>query len=180
MPEIVSWTVVRSVAQVMLFQLTIAFEVSEAARQACQRVRQFDEGDMVEVSNWQVEGVGLRQSWKKYCFDLLDEGKLGLRSEKESRGEAMSYVVDMTVKAKAVDEGLLTRILQFKEDLHRVYFTGHDVAVADPDAIDVALKPVRFRIRSRKALKPFFYIMEQSLVEHQVADAIQISTDKAG
>jgi len=43
----------------------------------------------------------------------------------------MAYVFDITVTASLEDSALISRILDFKEDLHRECFRSDDVTVSD-------------------------------------------------
>ena len=63
---------------------------------------------------------------------------------------AMAYVFEITVSASLEDGELLTRILDFKEDLHRECFRADYVSVSDPAAVDSALMPVSFSVKFQK------------------------------
>ena len=41
----------------------------------------------------------------------------------------MAHIFDITVSASLADGDLITRILDFKEDLHRECFRGNEVSV---------------------------------------------------
>jgi hypothetical protein len=87
----------------------------------------------------------------------------------------MAYVFDITVSASLEDGDLITRILDFKEDLHRQCFRGDDASVSDPKAVDSALMPLSFSIRSKAGLARFSKLVEKSLALHGVGQAVQIT-----
>ena len=86
----------------------------------------------------------------------------------------MAYVFEITVSASLEDSELTTRILDFKEDLHRECFRHDDVSVSDPAAVDSALKPVTFTVNSKGGLARFTKLIKKSLILHRVEHAIQV------
>ncbi len=87
----------------------------------------------------------------------------------------MTYVFDITVRASLADGDLITRILNFKEDLHRGCFRGDDVFVSDPKAVDSALMPVSFSVHSKAALARFTKLIKKSLAVHRVEEAVRVT-----
>lgn len=87
----------------------------------------------------------------------------------------MAYIFDITVSASLEDGDLITRILDFKEDLHRECFRGDDVTVSDPTAVDSALMPVSFTVRSKVGLARFTKVIKRSLAAYGVGDAVQVT-----
>jgi len=86
----------------------------------------------------------------------------------------MAYIFDITVSASLEDGGLITRILDFKEDLHRECFRADDVTVSDPRAVDSALMPVSFTIHSKAGLARFTQLIKKSLAAYRVQEAVQV------
>ena len=86
----------------------------------------------------------------------------------------MAYIFDITVSASLNDGDLITRILDFKEDLHRDCFRNDDVSVSDPKAVDSALMPVSFLVHSKEGLARFTKLVKKSLAIHRVQQAVQI------
>jgi hypothetical protein len=87
----------------------------------------------------------------------------------------MAHVFDITVRATLEDGDLISRILDFKEDLHRECFRSDDVTVSDSSAVDSALKAVSFSVRSKAGLSRFTKLIQKSLALHRVEHAIQIT-----
>jgi hypothetical protein len=87
----------------------------------------------------------------------------------------MAYVFDITVTASLEDSDLISRVLDFKEDLHRECFRADDVSVSDPRAIDAALMPVSFSVRSKDGLARFSKLIKKSLAHHQVEKVVHIT-----
>ena len=87
----------------------------------------------------------------------------------------MAYVFDITVSASLEDGELISRILDFKEDLHRECFCGEEVFVSDPAAVDSALMPVSFSVRSKAGLARFSKSIQKSLARHRVEHAVQVA-----
>ena len=87
----------------------------------------------------------------------------------------MAYIFDITVSASLEDGDLITRILDFKEDLHRECFRNEDVSVSDPTAVDSALIPVSFSVHSKTGLTRFTKLIKKSLALRRVGQAVQIT-----
>jgi hypothetical protein len=87
----------------------------------------------------------------------------------------MAYVFHITVSASLEDGDIIRRILDFKEDLHRECFRCDDLAVSDPAAIDSALSPVSFSVRSKAGLARFTKLIQKSLARRQVEHAVQVA-----
>jgi hypothetical protein len=87
----------------------------------------------------------------------------------------MAYILDITVSASLADSDLISRILDFKEDLHRECFRGEDVSVSDPKAVDSALMPLSFSVSSKPGLSRFTKLIKKSLRHHRVEFAVQVS-----
>jgi hypothetical protein len=87
----------------------------------------------------------------------------------------MAYIFDITVSASLEDGDLITRILDFKEDLHREFFRGEYVSVSDPTAVDSALMPVSFSVRSKAGLAQFKKLIQKSLALHRVEHVVQVT-----
>ena len=87
----------------------------------------------------------------------------------------MAYIFDITVSASLADGELITRILDFKEDLHRECFHGDDVSVSDPKAVDSALMPLSFSVNSKAGLARFTKLIKKSLALHSVARAVRVT-----
>jgi hypothetical protein len=87
----------------------------------------------------------------------------------------MAYIFDITISASLQDGDLITRILHFKEDLHRECFRGDEVTVLDGKAVDSALMPVSFSVRSKSGLAQFTKLIKKSLAHHRVGDAVQVT-----
>ncbi len=87
----------------------------------------------------------------------------------------MAYVFDITVSASLKDSDLITRILDFKEDLHRECFRRDDVSVSDPKAVDSALMPLSFSVNSKAGLAHFTKLIKKSLTLHRVGEAVQVT-----
>ena len=87
----------------------------------------------------------------------------------------MAYVFEITVSAALEDGELITRILDFKEDLHRECFRADYVSVSDPVAIDTALMPVSFSVNSKGGLAQFTKLIKKSLALHRVEHAVRIT-----
>lgn len=87
----------------------------------------------------------------------------------------MAYVFDITVSASLDDGAVLTRILDFKEDLHRECFRGDYVSVSDPAAVDSALLPLSFSVRSKTGLAQFSKLIHKSLTGHRVEHVVRVT-----
>lgn len=87
----------------------------------------------------------------------------------------MAYVFDITVTASLENSDLISRILHFKEDLHRECFRGEDVSVLDEKAVDSALAPLSFSVRSKEGLARFTRLIKKSLAHHRVEDSVKVS-----
>lgn len=87
----------------------------------------------------------------------------------------MPYVFDITVTASLEDGDLISRILDFKEDLHRECFRSDDVSVSDPRALDSALTPVSFSVHSKAGLARFSKLLRRSLALHRVEHVVQVT-----
>ena len=87
----------------------------------------------------------------------------------------MAYVFDITVSASLTDGDLITRILDFKEDLHHECFRSDGVSVSDPKAADSALMPVTFSVDSKARLARFTKLIKKSLALHRVGQAVQVT-----
>jgi hypothetical protein len=91
----------------------------------------------------------------------------------------MARIFDITVSASLEDRSLLTRILDFKEDLYRECIRADYLSVSDPDAIDRALAPVSFSVRSKPGLARFKQLVQKSLKLHNVEQAVEVCERKA-
>jgi hypothetical protein len=87
----------------------------------------------------------------------------------------MPYIVDITVSASLKDGDLISRILDFKEDLHRECFRAEYVTVSDPAAVDSALRPVSFSVRSKAGLAQFTKLIQKSQALHRVEHAVHVT-----
>jgi hypothetical protein len=87
----------------------------------------------------------------------------------------MAYTFDITVSASLEDSDLISRILHFKEDLHRECFRAEDVSVSDPKAVDSALMPLSFSVRSKAGLSRFTKLIKKSLAHHGVGSAVHVT-----
>ena len=87
----------------------------------------------------------------------------------------MPYIFDITVSASLKDGDLISRILDFKEDLHRECFRAKYVTVSDAAAVDSALHPLSFCVRSKAGLAQFTKLIQKSLALHRVEQAVQIT-----
>jgi hypothetical protein len=87
----------------------------------------------------------------------------------------MAYVFDVTVTASVEDSSLISRILDFKEDLHRECFRADDVSVSDSRAIDSALVPVSFSVSSKAGLARFTKLLKKSLDLHNVGHVVKVT-----
>lgn len=86
----------------------------------------------------------------------------------------MAYIFEITVSASLDESDILSRILDFKEDLHRECFRSESVSVSDPAAIDSALMPVNFSVHSKAELARFQKLIQKSLALHRVDHAVQV------
>lgn len=87
----------------------------------------------------------------------------------------MAYIFDITVTAPLENDELISRILDFKDDLHRECFRGDDVSVLDGTAADSALAPLSFSVRSKEGLALFTRVVKKSLAHHCVENAVKVS-----
>ncbi len=87
----------------------------------------------------------------------------------------MAHIFDITVTASLEDSDLISRILDFKEDLHRECFRHDDVTVSDAAAVDYALAPVSFSVRSKGGLARFTKLVQKSLALHRVERAVHVT-----
>ena len=87
----------------------------------------------------------------------------------------MAYTFEIIVSASLEDGDLLTRVLDFKEDLHRECFRGQDVSVSDPTAIDSALMPVSFSVCSKAGLARFTKLIKKARGKHRVEHVVQVT-----
>ncbi|RYD84142.1 MAG: hypothetical protein EOP84_06310 [Verrucomicrobiaceae bacterium] len=87
----------------------------------------------------------------------------------------MAYIFNIKVSASLQDGDLLTRILDFKEDLHRQCFGTEDITVSDPKAVDSALLPLSFSVQSKAGLARFTKLIKKSAAFHRVEQAVQVS-----
>ena len=79
------------------------------------------------------------------------------------------------VSASLDDGELLTRILDFKEDLHRECFRSDCVSVSNPAAVDSALMPVSFSVSSKGALAEFSRLIKKSVLRYQLEHVVRIT-----
>ena len=86
----------------------------------------------------------------------------------------MAYVFEITVSASPGDGELLTRVLDFKEDLHRECFRADYVSVSDPVAVDSALMPVSFTVNSKGGLAQFTKLIKKMLARHRVEHVVRV------
>ena len=87
----------------------------------------------------------------------------------------MPHLFDITITASLEDSDLINRVLDFKEDLHRECFRADDVSVSDSRAIDSALMPVSFSVRSKDGLARFSKLIKKSLAHHRVEQVVHIT-----
>jgi hypothetical protein len=87
----------------------------------------------------------------------------------------MAYIFDIAISASLENSDLITRILHFKEDLHRECFRGDDISVSDPKAVDSALVPVSFSVHSKTGFARFKKLIKKSLALHRVGEAVQVT-----
>ena len=87
----------------------------------------------------------------------------------------MAYIFDITVSASLEDGDLISRILDFKEDLYRECFRGYDVSVSDSKAIDSVLAPVTFSVSSKGSLARFSTLLKKLMASHGVADVVHVT-----
>lgn len=87
----------------------------------------------------------------------------------------MAYIFDITVSASLQDGDLISRILDFKEDLHRACFRAEDVTVSDAKAVDSALMPLSFSVHSKAGLSRFTKTIKKSLALHGVESAVKVT-----
>jgi hypothetical protein len=87
----------------------------------------------------------------------------------------MAYVFDITVTASLDDNDLISRVLDFKEDLHRECFRTDEISVSDPRAVDSALMPLSFSVHSKAGLARFSKLVKKSLALHRVEHVIQVT-----
>ncbi|MGV3755297.1 MAG: hypothetical protein ACO1QS_07940 [Verrucomicrobiota bacterium] len=89
---------------------------------------------------------------------------------------AMARTLTITVSASLEDSDLISRILHFKEDLHRASLHSEgDISLSDPAAVDSALLPVTFTIRSKPGYTQFTKLIEKSAAKWRVTQAITIT-----
>jgi len=86
----------------------------------------------------------------------------------------MAYVFDITVDASLEDSDLISRILDFKEDLHRECFRSDYLTVSSDVAVDRALESVSFTVSSKGGLSKSTKLMKKSMTRHGVEDAIVV------
>ena len=89
--------------------------------------------------------------------------------------DAMPHVFDITVEASLKESDLISRLLRFKEDLHRECIRERYVTVSSGAAVDNALASVSFTVRSKRDLGRFTKLMKKSLEHHDVGQAVHIS-----
>jgi len=87
----------------------------------------------------------------------------------------MAHIFDITVTATLEDSDLIGRILDFKEDLHRECFRSGDIKVSDSSAVDSALMPVSFSVRSKAGLSRFTKLIQKSLALYRVEHVIHVT-----
>jgi len=94
----------------------------------------------------------------------------------QKKQPAMARTFVITVSASLEDSDLISRILHFKEDLHRACFHSEgDISVSDPVAVDSALLPVTFSIRSKPGFARFTKLIEKSAAKWRVTQAVTIT-----
>ncbi len=86
---------------------------------------------------------------------------------------AMARTLTITVSASLEDSELISHILHFKEDLHRACKGG--ISLSDPAAVDSALLPMTFTIRSKPSFAQFTKLIEKSAAKWRVTQAINIT-----
>lgn len=87
----------------------------------------------------------------------------------------MAYIFDITVTASLEDSALISRVLDFKEDLHRECFRSDDVTVSDSRAIDSALVPLSFSVGSKAGLARFTKLLKRSLDRYDVGHVVKVA-----
>ena len=87
----------------------------------------------------------------------------------------MAHVFDIKVTATLEDGELLSRILDFKEDLHRQCYRTDYVTVSDPAAVDSALAAVSFSVKSKAGVAEFKQLIKKSLARHKVGHVVQVT-----
>lgn len=86
----------------------------------------------------------------------------------------MAFILEITVSASLDDEALLSRVLDFKEDLYRDCLQREDVLVSNPEAVDSALLPLSFSVKTKSGLARFTHVRQSSLALHRVQHAVKV------
>jgi hypothetical protein len=87
----------------------------------------------------------------------------------------VAQTFDITVSASLTESDLISRILHFKEDLHRECIQGKYATISDSAAVDRALAPLSITVHSKRDLGRFTKLMNKSLERHDVGTAVHIS-----
>ena len=87
----------------------------------------------------------------------------------------MPRLFKIKVSASLQDDWLISRVLDFKEDLHREFLRGGQATVVDPSAVDRALVPLNIVVASKRALGSVFAFITKPIQRHDVAAAIRVS-----
>jgi hypothetical protein len=87
----------------------------------------------------------------------------------------MPHVFDIIVEASLKESDLISRILRFKEDLHRECMRERYVTVSNAASVDRALAPVSFTVQSKRDLGRFRKLIKKSLEHYQVGQAVHAS-----
>lgn len=88
----------------------------------------------------------------------------------------MARTLTITVSASLGDSELISHILHFKEDLHRTSLHSEgDISISDPAAVDSALLPLTFTVRSKPGFARFTKLIEKSAAKWRVTQAVTIT-----
>lgn len=96
------------------------------------------------------------------------------RSEGHKR---MAHTIRFTINASLEDSRLVSRILDFKEDIFRELFRKNLGTVVDPESIDRALAPVTIIIPRKRHYDYMATFIPEALDRHEVNHVVQISTE---
>ena len=88
----------------------------------------------------------------------------------------MAHIIQLVVSASLKEGGLIFRILNFKEEVHRVLIQHQYGTVADPATMDNALALVTIVVPRKRHFDALLPIMAEALSRHEVAHAVQITT----
>ena len=89
----------------------------------------------------------------------------------------MAHTIQMTVTASLRDDDLLTRILDFKEDVNKELIQGRYGTVENPAVMSRALAPVTITIPRKRHFDHLSPLVAELLRRHEVEQAVRITTD---